>query len=118
MAESWSRFLILDAGFPTPELQAAHWDSRGLIGFSDFWWPVYGLVGEVDGIQKYVDPNMGAVLSTSQRIRREKARDNRLSAQVRRVVHWQWEDLARAGALVSILRAAGLPTDRRLRPWP
>ncbi|RII43722.1 hypothetical protein DWB68_00340 [Galactobacter valiniphilus] len=118
VAESRSRFLMLDAGLPGPVLQQAHRDAQGLIALTDFWWAWLRLVGEVDGIQKYLDAAMGSGSTPAQRIAREKARDNRLFAQGYRVLHWGWADLEVPGRLVSRLIGAGLVPDRSRRPWP
>ncbi|MDR2256223.1 MAG: hypothetical protein LBE25_09525 [Arthrobacter sp.] len=118
VAESRSRFLMLDAGLPAPVLQQIHRDQQGFIALTDFWWEWLRLVGEVDGIQKYVDPSMGAGRSPRDRIAREKARDNRLFARGYRILHWGWPELEVPGRLVSRLIGAGLVPDRRLRPWP
>jgi hypothetical protein len=54
--ESVSRVNMREIGFPVPELQHRFDDHRGLIGFSEFYWPEYRLVGEADGQSKYTDP--------------------------------------------------------------
>jgi hypothetical protein len=52
--ESLSRVVIHQLGFPAPTLQQVFSDRRGLIGRVDFWWPDHNLIGEFDGIAKYV----------------------------------------------------------------
>lgn len=51
--ESLSRVVIHELGFPPPELQAEVTDRNGLIGVSDFEWPLLRLLGEFDGLIKY-----------------------------------------------------------------
>lgn len=116
VGESLSRFVMLDAGFPAPTLQQSHHDRDGLIGYSDFWWPRYRLVGEFDGVAKYSDPGMLAGRSAAQAIGAEKRRDNRLLVE-NKVAHWDWKVLHSPGALRGLLMSMGLPAGVEARPW-
>jgi hypothetical protein len=53
VGESYSRVQIERSGFPRPLLQARFDDHLGLIGFVDFFWPDFRLIGEFDGFEKY-----------------------------------------------------------------
>ncbi|RRJ88260.1 hypothetical protein EG850_02110 [Gulosibacter macacae] len=53
-AESWSRFVMLQSGLPTPVLQISIYDEYGkFLGRVDFGWPEFGALGECDGLNKY-----------------------------------------------------------------
>lgn len=54
VAESMSRALMLEWGFPEPVLQQDHFDERGFIGRSDFCWPELKLIGEFGSSQSRV----------------------------------------------------------------
>jgi hypothetical protein len=108
VAESMSRALMLDWGFPAPELQHEHFDARGFIGRSDFCWPALKLIGEFDGTAKYLDASMTGGASSRDIIRREKERENRLMAAGWRIVRWQWSDLVHPERLRAALWSAGL----------
>lgn len=106
--ESLSRAALHRLGFPMPELQHQFFDSGGSIGFVDFWWPEFGLVGEFDGVGKYLREEFLGSRSPGEAVVAEKWREDRLRALGLRVVRWGW-DLARsAPALRAHLIRAGL----------
>jgi|GEM_PF-1290874 len=117
VGESFSRFVILDAGFPRPVLQHSFFDERGFIGRPDYWWPEFHLIGEFDGMEKYSNPEYGD-RGPGQRIRAEKERDGRLTRSEGQPLHWVWADQDQPGRLVGLLSARGLSIDRTQRPWP
>ncbi|MGE3193739.1 MAG: hypothetical protein AB7K08_09750 [Microbacteriaceae bacterium] len=90
--ESLSRVRLLELGFPAPVLQQEFRDRRGLIGFADFWWPAHGLIGEFDGIAKYVREEYTDGRSTAEVVIDEKLREDRLRALGHRLVRWGWRD--------------------------
>ncbi len=108
-----SRVLIMELGFPVPELQQEFRDRRGLIGFADFWWPRANLIGEFDGVAKYVRDEFTRGQSVADMVIREKNRENRLRALGHGVVRWDWETASNPARLREQLRAAGLPSIRR-----
>lgn len=108
VGESWSRVQVADAGLPAPLLQARFDDRLGLIGFVDFYWPDFGLIGEFDGLVKYSDPAMLAGRTPAQALTDEKRREDRLRGTGPRVARWVWATLRARGALAAQLRAAGL----------
>jgi hypothetical protein len=60
-ADSWfessSRWWLLEAGLPTPELQRCFTDERGIVRAQvDMWFPEQRTVGEADGAGKYDEP--------------------------------------------------------------
>jgi hypothetical protein len=106
--ESESRCLIHLAGFPAPVLQQEWRDDAGLIGFSDFWWPEHGLIGEYDGKVKYVKAEYLMGRTLSEVIEAEKHREDRMRALGPRVTRWATSQLTLA-RLTRQLVSAGLP---------
>ncbi len=82
--ESISRVRIMDRGIPEPKLQQEFYDSRGLIGRVDMWWPGFKVVGEADGFGKYDD---------IRDLRAEKVREDRLRSLGLIVVRWTWDEI-------------------------
>jgi hypothetical protein len=109
--ESWSRALIHVAGFEAPVLQQEIRDEAGLMGYTDFYWKESRIVGEFDGVEKYVKPEYLNGQTASQAVVAEKNRENRIRATGRDVVRWDWTDLT-AGKLEGMLAAAGVPRRR------
>jgi hypothetical protein len=108
--ESWSRAQMEEAGLVMPVLQERFTDRHGLIGFVDFYWPQYGLVGEFDGIAKLTDPGMLDGRSPRQALAAEKRREDRLRSSDRHpsVTRWLWEVLEQRGRLPALLMTAGV----------
>jgi hypothetical protein len=109
--ESWSRALIHVAGFDPPVLQQRFTDAAGLVGYSDFYWKQYRVVGEFDGEEKYVKDAYLKGLTPSQAVVAEKNRENRIRALGITVVRWDWAELA-SGTLQRKLAAAGVARRR------
>jgi hypothetical protein len=107
--ESLSRAVMHEWRFPVPELQTEFRDSRGLIGFVDFWWPQHQLIGEFDGKGKYMDVELLMGKTPAEVVIAEKKREDRLRALGPRVVRWDWLSTWRHGRLPSQLIDAGLP---------
>lgn len=106
--ESLSRVNMHLLGIPRPVLQQEFRDAQGLIGYVDFWWPEFGLIGEFDGVGKYLRADILAGRSTADALVAEKKREDRLRALGPRVTRWGWE-VARSLPLLSRqLRDAGL----------
>jgi hypothetical protein len=111
--ESFSRAIIHELGFPAPELQKEFVDSRGFIGRVDFWWPDHALIGEFDGIAKYIREEYLRGMTPAQVVIREKLREDRLRATGPSVARWEWDYPANPQRLFVLLREAGLPSWRR-----
>ncbi|MDI2098532.1 hypothetical protein [Ruicaihuangia caeni] len=107
--ESASRVVIIECGFPLPDLQREFCDGAGLIGRPDFAWPQHRLVGEADGELKYLDERYRGGRSVEQVVLDEKYREDRLRALGFRVVRWGWRDVMKPEQLCAKLEAAGLP---------
>ena len=106
--ESVSRVAMHLQGLPMPVLQHEFRDSRGRIGYVDFWWPEYNLIGEFDGLGKYTRDEMLAGKSPAEAVIAEKRREDRLRALGPRVVRWGWETAISPPRLAEVLRGAGL----------
>lgn len=105
--ESWSRALMHAAGFEPPVLQQRFSDAAGLLGYTDFHWKESRIVGEFDGEEKYVKPELLKGRTTAETVLAEKNRENRIRALGFHVVRWDWADL-KAGRLEGKLAAAGV----------
>jgi len=105
--ESLSRVGIHVLGFPAPVLQHEFRDAEGSM-FADFWWPEFNLIGEFDGVSKYLQNELLNGQSTADALMREKRRENRLRALGPTVVRWGWADARNLRLLEAKLRAGGL----------
>jgi hypothetical protein len=89
--ESCSRLLLHENDVPLPELQTSIRGINGrFIGRVDFYWDGEGVVGEADGLLKYVDRGVLAA---------EKARQELLEQAGLIVVRWGWDELRRPAEL-------------------
>lgn len=106
--ESLSRVGIHRLGLPRPILQQRFVDAFGLIGVVDFWWPEADVIGEFDGLGKYLREEFAAGRSPAEVVLDEKKRENRLRATGPRVARWGWETARSRSALRQVLATAGL----------
>lgn len=104
--ESLSRAQMFLANLPKPELQVAHEDSAGLIGYVDFDWG--GVVGEFDGKLKYKVPEGATPEEAAEILWQEKQREDRLRRRDNRVARWVWADAMRPKSMVTILGEQGI----------
>jgi hypothetical protein len=109
IGESISRVQMHLLGFPAPILQAPFYDSEGLIGYSDFYWPEFGLIGEFDGRVKYGDAYYARGHLPEEVVWAEKLREDRLRRQVRSLARWDWQVANSQRLLSERLRSHGLP---------
>jgi len=107
-AEAMSLLLMLDIGFARPAQQAVFSDSEGDI-VVDCWWPEAGLIGECDGLTKYLRADRGDGIAASAAVVAEKRREDRLRALGLRVVRWTTETLKDARVFAALLATAGVP---------
>ena len=105
--ESLSRLSIARAGLTPPILQQRFVDEHGVM-FTDFWWPHDGLVGEFDGLGKYVREDWTTGRSAADVVIAEKVREDRLRRQVSGVVRWGWDAAGAPARLGRLLRQAGV----------
>lgn len=113
--ESVSRLAMYEARLPKPELQRGFADARGRIGYVDFAWPDFRIIGEADGDAKYLDATLRGGRSAERVVLEEKIREDRLRALGWTVVRWRWPTAQRPTELAAALTAAGLPTHSRRR---
>jgi hypothetical protein len=109
--ESRSRAIMILNGFPRPELQRPFHDDRGLIGYPDFDWEEFKILGEFDGLEKYSAQRYLKGRTPSAVVVEEKKREDRLRALGYTVVRWIWDDLRDPRVLVAKLHRAGLPSN-------
>lgn len=110
--ESYSRALMHAAGFEAPVFQREFRDEAGLVGYSDFYWKGTRLVGEFDGIDKYLKPEFLKGRTAAQAVVDEKLREDRIRATGCGVVRWVWAELMAPGVFERKLAAAGVPRRR------
>ena len=101
---------MIQHGFPAPALQQRFEDSRGLIGYPDFDWEEYKLLGEFDGHEKYSQRRYLRGQTPADVVVAEKNRESRLRALGYTVVRWEWADLRTPERLIRRLHYAGLPS--------
>jgi hypothetical protein len=105
VGESRMRVLLHDHGLPDPVLQAEIYDSEGLVGRVDFYFPAYATVVEFDGAMKYGGGSPEVLI-------REKRREDRLRALGLTVVRSDWSDFDRPAHLVTTIRQSLARTNR------
>lgn len=101
--ESLSRVAMREQGIPEPRTQVVIGDAGGAIARVDFLWACYGVVGEADGIGKYVPDGCR---TTAEIVRAEKRREERILDAGYEIVRWGWRDANRPDVLAHRLRAA------------
>jgi len=106
--ESLSRVGFHRLRLPQPVLQQRFDDADGLIGFTDFWWPDCRVIGEFDGLGKYLRAELTDRRSIAEIVLDEKRRENRLRALDTRVARWEWPTARDLAALRRVLSEAGL----------
>lgn len=112
--ESVSRSVIRDLGFEVPETQhRVHDGHGGLLGITDFWWRGAAIVGEYDGMGKYLGRRSYSGLPPEQVIARERRREDAICDQGLTMVRWLAEDLRRPALLEAKLVRAGVPRATR-----
>jgi hypothetical protein len=109
--ESASRSTMHELGIPQPELQKRFQCSNGKTYFVDFWWARSGVIGEFDGEQKYLDPELRQGRSMQRVLLDEKDRHDALLAhpEVANLVRWNYATARRPPKLAAVLLGAGVP---------
>ena len=105
--ESLSRVAIARDRLTAPVLQNKFSDEFGDM-FVDFFWPENGVIGEFDGVGKYLREEWMDGRSSGEVVVDEKWREDRLRGMGFRVVRWGWDLVQRPGALTRLLRASGV----------
>jgi hypothetical protein len=110
--ESVSRVIIFELGFPAPELQLRHVNPRGGFYFTDFEWPDFMAIGELDGLGKYLKDEYLGRLTPGQAVVEEKIREDHLRAERNAFARWTPDALRQPERLQRILSQVGLPIIR------
>lgn len=98
--ESWLESLSVVAlarfGIESAEPQVEIYDARGLVGRVDSFWELWGVVGEADGVGKYLgafDPGGPSARRAAEQVLAEKEREDRLRATGLEVVRWGTDEI-------------------------
>lgn len=110
--ETLSRVAIFELGFPDPVLQMRHRNPRGGYYYTDFEWPEFRIIGELDGRDKYLKEEYLQGRTPGQAVFEEKLREDDLRAEGNRVARWGTSDVRDRHSLFRILTTAGLPAIR------
>lgn len=89
-AESVSRVTMARAGMPAPLLQYQVTDESGWVADGDFGWPELGVVGEVDGEEKY-KKQVEKGQSVGKVVRNQQDRDESIRQAGSWPTHWGWK---------------------------
>jgi hypothetical protein len=101
--ESASRAVIHQLGLPPPRTQVVLDDGARPFIRVDFGWDGVDVVGESDGLDKYVD--LGRI-ETVRAIKEEKARERRILALGYEIARWGWDEVRDPRLLNAILTDA------------
>lgn len=107
-AEARSLMLILDSGFQRPEQQVRLGDHEGGL-VVDYLWRGARLIGECDGLTKYLRADRGDGRAAAEAVVAEKRREDRLRGLGWRVVRWTTSTLRDPTAFAAMLDRAGAP---------
>lgn len=108
VGESLSRARMIELGVALPQLQQPFYDSDGLIGRSDFWWPRLKLIGEFDGRVKFGRQVAADDDAAREALWQEKRREDRLRRLGNGVARWTWDEALRPEVFARLLAAAGV----------
>ena len=112
--ESVARASIIEQGFMVPDLQVAvpNVIEGGEPYYADFMWNLADgtrVAGELDGLDKYVDPKMTGGKSVARVMSNERRRESRLGAANIRVMRFSYAEVEDADKFWRILTAYGIP---------
>ncbi|MGK2853444.1 MAG: hypothetical protein ACSLE3_04950 [Microbacteriaceae bacterium] len=111
--ESASRVQLHWLGYPPPILQQAFPLSGGRQVRTDFWWPTHRVIGEADGAEKYLNPDLRKGRTADQVVLQEKRREDELRAMVRGFVRWGMPEALDGRLLAARFLPVGLPRRSR-----
>lgn len=112
--ESVARAVMIEQGFMIPQLQAPRRDPLNPDSqfFVDFLWNLEGrglVVGELDGKDKYVLPEMTGGRDVLDVMRDERLRESRISAEGVRVMRFSYRDVMDVNRFTRMLELYGIP---------
>ncbi len=118
--ESVARAVMIEQGFMVPDLQVMVPNAlEGGVYYTDFQWTLPDgtrVAGELDGLDKYLDPNMTGGRSIARVMSDERRRESRLGASDLKVVRFSYEDVLDTERFVQLLMLYGIPRGKaRLR---
>lgn len=115
--ESVARAAMWELGFRTPDLQTEICEPLdGKKYYLDFSWRLPDgtlIAGELDGAQKYTDPQMAGNGGIVDAMRRERIRESRLTACCDAVVRFSMKTVGSAYEFNRLLTSFGIPKDHR-----
>lgn len=115
--ESAARAAMWELGFRAPDLQTEVCEPLdGKKYYLDFSWRLPDgtlIAGELDGAQKYTDPQMAGKGGIVDAMRRERIRESRLTACCDAVVRFSMKTVGSAYEFNRLLSSFGVPKDRR-----
>ena len=112
--ESIARAVMIEQGFMVPKLQVEVpnvIEGHGKY-YSDFFWELPDgtqVAGELDGLDKYYDPEMTGGKSVAQVMSDERRRESRLGATGLRVVRFSFAEVEDVDKFSRLLEAYGIP---------
>lgn len=112
LGESHSRANMHLCGFVIPELQVPFYDSRGLIGITDFYWRPINRIGEFDGLGKYLREEFAQGKDPARVVVDEKIREDRLRACGPSMSRWLFDVAISPRKLGDLLHEVGVPLAR------
>lgn len=112
--ESIARAIIMEQGFMLPELQHVVRDPvDNSVAFRvDFWWAIEGqppIIGELDGHEKYIDPEMTVGRSIVDIMTGERLRESHISGTGAKVMRFSFADVLNTAYFVHLLESFGVP---------
>ena len=113
--ESVARAVMIERGFRLPELQ--HVVSDPMTGTDrrvDFYWEQEGwpnVIGELDGHEKYVNPDMTGGRDAIRVLADERLRESRISLADARIVRFSYAQATNAPFFTRLLSTFGVPRD-------
>ncbi len=105
--ESLSRVQMARLGVEPPRLQHVV-DGAGALYRTDFAWPERMIVGEFDGVGKYLRHAPAAGISAGQAVVDEKLREDHLRRLGWTVIRWGWSVAMNRAAFAALLASVGL----------
>ena len=119
--ESVARAVMIERGFRLPELQHEVPDPVGVgEGYRvDFFWELAGqrnVIGELDGREKYLNPQMTGGRSAVDVLADERLRESRVSGSDAKVMRFSFSQVMDRTFFTRLLCAYGIPRDAEI-PW-
>ena len=111
--ESVARAVMIEQGFMVPQLQVKIPDLiDGGVYYADFKWDLPDgtcVVGELDGLDKYVDPQMTGGRSVLRVMADERRRESRIGAAGMRVMRFSYSEVLDTERFCRLLETYGIP---------